>query len=188
MVSADHAEDLTVTTSQILPSRRLRHLLAGLSKMSEKLTGGRYNRISPSSGRGSIIAYSPLPKSEQDCLQAPGNNCLAIPLSAIQTAADHGGVHHGPHPANHLAHANSLPVVGGVPGGPGVVGGKLPNVTHTMLAHGDGQKHTANQHHGNGNNNNNGNHSSSDPTTCVPDRAGKIRSRPPSVEIAFAFA
>ncbi|XP_058837966.1 uncharacterized protein LOC131693822 isoform X5 [Topomyia yanbarensis] len=54
--------------------------------MSDKLAGGgRYNRISPSSGRGSIIAYSPLPKSEQDCLQAPGNNCLAIPLSAIQT-------------------------------------------------------------------------------------------------------
>ncbi|XP_055528589.1 uncharacterized protein LOC129720818 isoform X3 [Wyeomyia smithii] len=54
--------------------------------MSDKLSGGgRYNRISPSSGRGSIIAYSPLPKSEQDCLQAPGNNCLAIPLSAIQT-------------------------------------------------------------------------------------------------------
>ncbi|XP_058465750.1 uncharacterized protein LOC131439121 isoform X6 [Malaya genurostris] len=54
--------------------------------MSDKLAGGgRYNRISPSSGRGSIIAYSPLPKSEQDCIQAPGNNCLAIPLSAIQT-------------------------------------------------------------------------------------------------------
>ncbi|KFB50283.1 hypothetical protein ZHAS_00018363 [Anopheles sinensis] len=126
--------------------------------MSDKLTGGRYNRISPSSGRGSIIAYSPLPKSEQDCLQAPGNNCLAIPLSAIQTTADHNSVHHGPHPANHLGHANSLPA----PGPGGMVGGKLPNATHGMLAHGDGQKHAANQHHGNGNNgNNNGNHNSS---------------------------
>uniref|UniRef100_A0AAG5DIV4 DUF7153 domain-containing protein n=1 Tax=Anopheles atroparvus TaxID=41427 RepID=A0AAG5DIV4_ANOAO len=152
--------------------------------MSEKLTGGRYNRISPSSGRGSIIAYSPLPKSEQDCLQAPGNNCLAIPLSAIQTAADHGGVHHGPHPANHLAHANSLPVVGGVPGGPGVVGGKLPNVTHTMLAHGDGQKHTANQHHGNGNNNNNGNHSSSVSFGGQPGTGGFVSSRSEPISLA----
>uniref|UniRef100_A0A182K3Z5 Uncharacterized protein n=1 Tax=Anopheles christyi TaxID=43041 RepID=A0A182K3Z5_9DIPT len=117
--------------------------------MSDKLTGGRYNRISPSSGRGSIIAYSPLPKSEQDCLQAPGNNCLAIPLSAIQTTADHG--HAGPHPVN-LTHANSLPVVGGMPG-------KVPNVGHGLMAHGDGQKHVANQQHHNNNNhhNNNGN-------------------------------
>ena len=54
--------------------------------MSEKFgVVGRYNRVSPSSGRGSIIAYSPLPKSEQDSVNAPGNNCLAIPLSAIQT-------------------------------------------------------------------------------------------------------
>uniref|UniRef100_A0A182NSY6 Uncharacterized protein n=1 Tax=Anopheles dirus TaxID=7168 RepID=A0A182NSY6_9DIPT len=130
--------------------------------MSDKLTGGRYNRISPSSGRGSIIAYSPLPKSEQDCLQAPGNNCLAIPLSAIQTTADHGpiGGHHGPHPVN-LTHANSLPVVGGVVG---AVPGKLPpNVAHGLVGHADGQKHVANQHHNNGNNNNNnnGNHNSS---------------------------
>uniref|UniRef100_A0A4Y0BLB2 DUF7153 domain-containing protein n=1 Tax=Anopheles funestus TaxID=62324 RepID=A0A4Y0BLB2_ANOFN len=124
--------------------------------MSDKLTGGRYNRISPSSGRGSIIAYSPLPKSEQDCLQAPGNNCLAIPLSAIQTTADHSTItgHHGPHPVN-LTHANSLPVVGGI-GGVGIPG-KLPNAGHGLMGHGDGQKHAANQHHNNGNNNNNNN-------------------------------
>ncbi|XP_052563542.1 uncharacterized protein LOC120419151 isoform X3 [Culex pipiens pallens] len=68
--------------------------------MSDKLSaaGGRYNRISPSSGRGSIIAYSPLPKSEQDCLiqGPPGNNCLAIPLSAIQT--DNNNLHAKPVP------------------------------------------------------------------------------------------
>ncbi|XP_040166055.1 uncharacterized protein LOC120901826 isoform X1 [Anopheles arabiensis] len=140
--------------------------------MSDKLTGGRYNRISPSSGRGSIIAYSPLPKSEQDCLQAPGNNCLAIPLSAIQTTADHASAHGLHHPIN-LAHANSLPVVGGM-------AGKLPNAGHGMVAHGDAQKHAASQqqshhHHnnninnnhnsnhnnGNNNNNNNANHNSS---------------------------
>ncbi|XP_050090278.1 uncharacterized protein LOC126574249 isoform X3 [Anopheles aquasalis] len=128
--------------------------------MSEKLTGGRYNRISPSSGRGSIIAYSPLPKSEQDCLQAPGNNCLAIPLSAIQTTTDHhhgnGGLvggHHG-HAAANLAHTNSLPIVGGI-------GGKLPNVVnHSLLAHGEGHtKHAnvalTNQHNNNNNNNTN---------------------------------
>uniref|UniRef100_A0A182P6Y4 Uncharacterized protein n=1 Tax=Anopheles epiroticus TaxID=199890 RepID=A0A182P6Y4_9DIPT len=120
--------------------------------MSDKLTGGRYNRISPSSGRGSIIAYSPLPKSEQDCLQAPGNNCLAIPLSAIQTDHSTVGHHVGPHPVN-LTHANSLPVVGGIGGIPG----KLP----PNVAHGDGQKHVVNQqHHNNNNNNNNNNHNS----------------------------
>uniref|UniRef100_A0A182U2I9 Uncharacterized protein n=1 Tax=Anopheles melas TaxID=34690 RepID=A0A182U2I9_9DIPT len=124
--------------------------------MSDKLTGGRYNRISPSSGRGSIIAYSPLPKSEQDCLQAPGNNCLAIPLSAIQTTADHASAHGLHHPIN-LAHANSLPVVGGM-------AGKLPNAGHGMVVHGDAQKHAASQqqshhHHNNNiNNNHNSNH------------------------------
>jgi hypothetical protein len=57
--------------------------------MSEKFgVVGRYNRVSPSSGRGSIIAYSPLPKSEQECANAPGNNCLAIPLSAIQDGSN----------------------------------------------------------------------------------------------------
>ncbi|XP_052862683.1 uncharacterized protein LOC128269296 isoform X1 [Anopheles cruzii] len=100
--------------------------------MSEKLTGGRYNRISPSSGRGSIIAYSPLPKSEQDCM-GPGNNCLAIPLSAIQTGGPPG--------------PNSLPGVGGL-------AGKLPN-NSLLAAHGpDGQKHSI-ANHNNGNNANN---------------------------------
>ncbi|XP_050067267.1 uncharacterized protein LOC126556103 isoform X3 [Anopheles maculipalpis] len=157
--------------------------------MSDKLTGGRYNRISPSSGRGSIIAYSPLPKSEQDCLQAPGNNCLAIPLSAIQTTADHSTVgHHGPHPVN-LTHANSLPVVGGV-GMPG----KIPNAGgHGLLVHGDGQKHAANQHHNNnGNNNNhnnnnnnsNANHNSSVSFGGQPGTGGFVSSRSEPISLA----
>ncbi|XP_049539008.1 uncharacterized protein LOC125953449 isoform X2 [Anopheles darlingi] len=178
--------------------------------MSEKLTGGRYNRISPSSGRGSIIAYSPLPKSEQDCLQAPGNNCLAIPLSAIQTTTDHhhhgnGGLVGGHHgvvgPAGHgaaatanLSHTNSLPVVGGV------VGGKLPNVVnHSLLAHGEGHKHTnvalANQHNNNnsinGNNhvnphngNNNNNNNSSVSFGGQPGSGGFVSSRSEPISLA----
>ncbi|XP_065083542.1 uncharacterized protein LOC135705672 isoform X3 [Ochlerotatus camptorhynchus] len=113
--------------------------------MSDKLAaGGRYNRISPSSGRGSIIAYSPLPKSEQDCLQAPGNNCLAIPLSAIQTDNNNHQKAMPPMP--------SLGVVGG--GGKGAVISTGPNHGHGNHADGTtaGHKH-AGQNHNNNNNN-----------------------------------
>lgn len=115
--------------------------------MSDKLAaGGRYNRISPSSGRGSIIAYSPLPKSEQDCLQAPGNNCLAIPLSAIQTDNNNHQKAMPPMP--------SLGVVGG--GGKGAVISAGSNYGHGNHADGTtaGHKH-AGQNHNNHNNNGN---------------------------------
>lgn len=57
--------------------------------MSEKISGGRFNRISPSTGRGSIVAYSPL-STKSDMHDMPGNNVLAIPLSAIQTNTNTG--------------------------------------------------------------------------------------------------
>lgn len=49
-------------------------------KMSERVISGRH-RISPSPGKGSAVAYSPCPRSDDDM---PGN-VLAIPMSAIQT-------------------------------------------------------------------------------------------------------
>ncbi|XP_021707097.1 uncharacterized protein LOC5578048 isoform X3 [Aedes aegypti] len=115
--------------------------------MSDKLAaGGRYNRISPSSGRGSIIAYSPLPKSEQDCLQAPGNNCLAIPLSAIQTD-------------NNQNHQKAMPpmmpplaVVGGAGGKGTFIGNGANNHGHHDGTTTAGHKH-AGQSHNNPNNN-----------------------------------
>lgn len=117
--------------------------------MSDKLAaGGRYNRISPSSGRGSIIAYSPLPKSEQDCLQAPGNNCLAIPLSAIQTE-------------NNQNHQKAMPpmmpplaVVGGAGGKGTFIGNGANNHGHHDGTTAAGHKH-AGQSHNNPNNNGN---------------------------------
>ncbi|XP_029720874.2 uncharacterized protein LOC115262617 isoform X1 [Aedes albopictus] len=117
--------------------------------MSDKLAaGGRYNRISPSSGRGSIIAYSPLPKSEQDCLQAPGNNCLAIPLSAIQT--DNNQNHQKAMPMPMMP---PLAVVGGGGKGAAIIGSG-PNNHHGHPNDGTaaGHKH-AGQSHYNPNNN-----------------------------------
>lgn len=49
--------------------------------MSERTLSGRYSRISPLPGKGSSVAYSPCPKSDDEM---PGN-VIAIPLSAIQT-------------------------------------------------------------------------------------------------------
>lgn len=48
--------------------------------MSERGISGRH-RISPSPGKGSAVAYSPCPRSDDEM---PGN-VLAIPMSAIQT-------------------------------------------------------------------------------------------------------
>lgn len=53
--------------------------------------GGRHARVSPTPGRGSKIAYTPCPRSEppQDLALAvppPPRNCLAIPMSSLQTA------------------------------------------------------------------------------------------------------
>lgn len=59
---------------------------------SERLvTGGagRHARVSPTPGRGSKIAYTPCPRSEppQDLdLPVAARNCLAIPMSSLQTA------------------------------------------------------------------------------------------------------
>ncbi|TDG50958.1 hypothetical protein AWZ03_002613 [Drosophila navojoa] len=57
---------------------------------SERLaSGGRHARVSPTPGRGSKIAYTPCPRSEppQDLeLAATARNCLAIPMSSLQTA------------------------------------------------------------------------------------------------------
>ncbi|KAH8271502.1 hypothetical protein KR018_001800 [Drosophila ironensis] len=55
------------------------------------VTGGRHARVSPTPGRGSKIAYTPCPRSEppQDLALAippPPRNCLAIPMSSLQTA------------------------------------------------------------------------------------------------------
>ncbi|XP_034651145.1 uncharacterized protein LOC117890429 isoform X5 [Drosophila subobscura] len=55
------------------------------------VTGGRHARVSPTPGRGSKIAYTPCPRSEppQDLalsVPAPSRNCLAIPMSSLQTA------------------------------------------------------------------------------------------------------
>ncbi|EDW31704.1 GL10815 [Drosophila persimilis] len=55
------------------------------------VTGGRHARVSPTPGRGSKIAYTPCPRSEppQDlalAVPAPARNCLAIPMSSLQTA------------------------------------------------------------------------------------------------------
>jgi len=65
-------------------------------KMSDRgsggaVTGGRHARVSPTPGRGSKIAYTPCPRSEppQDLALAvppPPRNCLAIPMSSLQTA------------------------------------------------------------------------------------------------------
>lgn len=51
--------------------------------------GGRHARVSPTPGRGSKIAYTPCPRSEppQDLdLPVTARNCLAIPMSSLQTA------------------------------------------------------------------------------------------------------
>ncbi|KAL1400941.1 hypothetical protein pipiens_007016 [Culex pipiens pipiens] len=113
--------------------------------MSDKLSaaGGRYNRISPSSGRGSIIAYSPLPKSEQDCLiqGPPGNNCLAIPLSAIQT--DNNNLHAKPVPPA------PLNLTGKVNNPHGIYG------THQAVAVAADGTQAAHKHAGQNNHNNN---------------------------------
>ncbi|XP_055906031.1 uncharacterized protein LOC129941431 isoform X2 [Eupeodes corollae] len=52
--------------------------------MSERGVNGRHSRVSPSPGRGSKIAYSPCPRSDPQEIEMAGN-CLAIPMSAIQT-------------------------------------------------------------------------------------------------------
>ncbi|KAM8712008.1 hypothetical protein ACLKA7_012514 [Drosophila subpalustris] len=53
--------------------------------------GGRHARVSPTPGRGSKIAYTPCPRSEppQDldlAVTTTARNCLAIPMSSLQTA------------------------------------------------------------------------------------------------------
>lgn len=53
------------------------------------VSGGRHARVSPTPGRGSKIAYTPCPRSEppQDLdLPVTARNCLAIPMSSLQTA------------------------------------------------------------------------------------------------------
>lgn len=53
------------------------------------MSGGRHARVSPTPGRGSKIAYTPCPRSEppQDLdLPVTARNCLAIPMSSLQTA------------------------------------------------------------------------------------------------------
>lgn len=55
---------------------------------------GRYARISPAPGRGSKIAYMPCPLDDGATLGYPVEempdsmtNCIAIPMSSIQTTA-----------------------------------------------------------------------------------------------------
>ncbi|KAL7736325.1 hypothetical protein ACLKA6_014798 [Drosophila palustris] len=54
--------------------------------------GGRHARVSPTPGRGSKIAYTPCPRSEPpqdldiDGRTTTARNCLAIPMSSLQTA------------------------------------------------------------------------------------------------------
>lgn len=53
-------------------------------------SGRRYSyRISPSPGRMSKVAYSPCPSNDPQDIEMSGN-CLAIPLSAIQTGNTKG--------------------------------------------------------------------------------------------------
>lgn len=49
--------------------------------MSEHVVG-RFNRVSPSPGKGSAVAYMLCPASDPDFITTP-NNVLTIPLSAI---------------------------------------------------------------------------------------------------------
>ncbi|XP_062561893.1 uncharacterized protein LOC134225652 isoform X2 [Armigeres subalbatus] len=141
--------------------------------MSDKLAaGGRYNRISPSSGRGSIIAYSPLPISEQDSLKAaPGNNCLAIPLSAIQTD-------------NNQNHQKAMPpmmpplgLIGG--GGKGAMIGTGPNGHYGHANHTDGttvgHKHAGQSHN---------NHNSNVSFGGQPGSGGFVSSRSEPISLA----
>lgn len=50
--------------------------------MSERATVGRFNRVSPSPGKGSAIAYTLCPANDPDPITA-SSNVLTIPLSAI---------------------------------------------------------------------------------------------------------
>ena len=51
-------------------------------------TARRYSyRVSPSPGRMSKIAYSPCPNNDPQDIEM-STNCLAIPLSAIQTTGN----------------------------------------------------------------------------------------------------
>lgn len=59
------------------------------TEMSERTLSGRYSRISPSPGKGSSIAYSPCPRSDDE--MSGGSNVIAIPLSAIQTGNNNSG-------------------------------------------------------------------------------------------------
>lgn len=53
-------------------------------------SGRRYSyRVSPSPGRMSKVAYSPCPSNDPQDIEMSGN-CLAIPLSAIQTGNTKG--------------------------------------------------------------------------------------------------
>lgn len=53
-------------------------------------SGRRYSyRVSPSPGRMSKVAYSPCPSNDPQDIEMSGN-CLAIPLSAIQTGNSKG--------------------------------------------------------------------------------------------------
>ncbi|XP_055596157.1 uncharacterized protein LOC129746506 isoform X3 [Uranotaenia lowii] len=163
-----------------------------MEKMSDKLTGGggRYNRVSPSSGRGSIIAYSPLPKSEQDCiqLQAPGNNCLAIPLSAIQTDnnSNHQKQQQQQQQQQHTIHAPLGSVALGVKGAALIANG-LVNHTNGHGAHsaGDGSQNpltttALSQKHAGQNNNNHSNVSFGG----QPGQGGFVSSRSEPISLA----
>lgn len=58
--------------------------------MSEKLR--RYSKVSPSVGKPhSTIAYSPIPKSDEELPPLPSKT-LAIPLSAIQTTPNKAAI------------------------------------------------------------------------------------------------
>lgn len=56
--------------------------------MSERVSGGRYSRVSPSPGKGAIAAYTLCPLNDPDILA--GSNVLSIPLSAITLPTSSG--------------------------------------------------------------------------------------------------
>lgn len=59
--------------------------------MSEKLR--RYSKVTPVAGKPhSTIAYSPIPKSDEEMPPLPSKT-LAIPLSAIQTTPNKTALH-----------------------------------------------------------------------------------------------
>ena len=85
--------------------------------MSERGGGGgvatgRHARVSPSPGKGSKIAYTPLPSSDPYEMKMQ-RNCLAIPMSSIQTGSG------GPTLKSSSHNATTTPAGGGGAGGVG---------------------------------------------------------------------